>query len=120
MRYRKIPLVTTIILALNVICFAIEFFSGSTRFFYSYGMYQGALRNGEWYRLITNAFLHFDMKTCENSFFMLPVSVAADIIYKDKLAIYSSASSRFASKRRCLHKSEQHPADQNECFRKET
>ena len=61
MRNRRIPLVTAIILAMNVICFAIEFFSGSTRILYSYGMYQGAMRSGEWYRLITNAFLHFDI-----------------------------------------------------------
>ncbi|MBR3017577.1 MAG: rhomboid family intramembrane serine protease [Clostridia bacterium] len=58
---RKIPLVTAIILALNLICFAIEYFSGSNRILYAYGMYQGALQNGEWYRLITNAFLHFDI-----------------------------------------------------------
>ncbi len=60
-RNGKIPFVTLAVLALNLIGFAIESTGGSSTILYSYGMYQGALENGQWYRLVTSAFLHFDM-----------------------------------------------------------
>ena len=58
-RFGKIPMVTAIILGLNVIGLIYEFMVGQTRAIYTYGMYQGALQDGEYLRLIINAFLHF-------------------------------------------------------------
>ena len=56
---RKIPIVTFIILALNVLGMIYEFKVGQSRAIYTYGMYQGALEDGEYLRLIVSAFLHF-------------------------------------------------------------
>lgn len=60
MRYgKKIPIVTVIILGLNVLGLIYEFNVGQNRAIYTYGMYQGALEDGEYLRLIVSAFLHF-------------------------------------------------------------
>ena len=60
MRYnRKLPIVTFIILGLNVVGLLYEFSAGQNRAIYTYGMYQGALQDGEYLRLIVSAFLHF-------------------------------------------------------------
>ena len=56
---RKLPLVTTVILILNLLGLIYELAVGQNRAIYQYGMYQGALQDGEWLRLIVSAFLHF-------------------------------------------------------------
>ena len=56
---RKFPVVTFIILALNVLGLIYEFSVGQTRAIYTYGMYEGALQDGQYMRLIISAFLHF-------------------------------------------------------------
>lgn len=61
LRDRKIPVVTTVILALNLLGLIYEFAVGQNRAIYLYGMYQGAIQNGEWLRLIVSAFLHFGL-----------------------------------------------------------
>ena len=49
MRYnRKIPIVTFVILGLNVLGLIYEFSVGQNRAIYTYGMYQGALQDGEY------------------------------------------------------------------------
>ncbi len=60
MRYgRRIPLVTFIIVGLNVLGLLYEFSVGENRAVYYYGMYEGALQDGEYLRLVVSAFLHF-------------------------------------------------------------
>ena len=61
MNGKRIPLVTIILLAANVICFGLEMADKNDSILYAYGMYQGALEAHEWYRIITSAFLHFDL-----------------------------------------------------------
>ena len=56
---RKMPIVTFIILGLNLIGLIYEFSVGEDRAIYTYGMYEGALQDGEYLRLIVSAFLHF-------------------------------------------------------------
>ena len=53
------PIVTFIILGLNLIGLIYEFSVGEDRAIYTYGMYEGALQDGEYLRLIVSAFLHF-------------------------------------------------------------
>ena len=55
----RLPVVTFIILGLNVIGLLYEFITGQARAIYTYGMYEGALQDGEYLRLIISAFLHF-------------------------------------------------------------
>ena len=55
---RKTPVITFIILALNVVGLLYEFNFGQNRAIYTYGMYEGALQDGEYMRLIISAFLH--------------------------------------------------------------
>lgn len=57
--YRKVPIVTTVILLLNLLGLIYEFSVGELVAIYQFGMYQGALQNGEWLRFIVSAFLHF-------------------------------------------------------------
>ena len=57
---KKIPVVTFIILALNVFGMYYEQANGLNRVIYRYGMYCGAIENGELFRVFTSAFLHFD------------------------------------------------------------
>ena len=61
MKRRKIPLVTFIILGLNVLGFILEYARGEDFVIYSYGMFEHALRLGPdgWVRLAVSAFLHF-------------------------------------------------------------
>ncbi len=56
---RKIPIATFIILGLNVFGLIYEFSVGQNRAIYTYGMYEGALQDGQYLRLIVSAFLHF-------------------------------------------------------------
>ena len=56
---KQIPIVTFIILGLNIVGLLYEFSVGQNRAIYTYGMYEGALQDGEYLRLIVSAFLHF-------------------------------------------------------------
>jgi len=58
-RNRKLPIVTTVILGLNLLGLIYEFSVGQNRAVYQYGMYQGAIQDEQWLRLIVSAFLHF-------------------------------------------------------------
>ena len=57
--YRKIPFVTIGIVLLNVLGFVIELSLGEDYMAARFGMYEGALRDGEWLRLIVSSFIHF-------------------------------------------------------------
>ena len=59
MRRKQLPLVSFILLGLNVLGFIYEYTEGERLITYQYGMYQGALEDGEWFRILTSAFLHF-------------------------------------------------------------
>lgn len=56
---RRIPLVTFIILGLNILGLIYEFNVGEWVATYKYGMYQGALNNGGYLRAVVSAFLHY-------------------------------------------------------------
>lgn len=56
---QKLPVATFIILILNILGLMYEFINGQTQVIYSYGMYEGAIKNGEYLRAIVSAFLHF-------------------------------------------------------------
>ena len=56
---KAIPIVTFILLGLNVLGLIYEFNVGERLATFKYGMYQGALENGEYQRAIISAFLHF-------------------------------------------------------------
>ena len=56
---KRIPLVTCILLGLNILGFIYEYSEGERFVTLRYGMYQGALEDGEWLRILTSAFLHF-------------------------------------------------------------
>lgn len=58
---RKLPVVTIVILVLNLLGLIYEFAVGQNRAIYQYGMYQGAIQDGQWLRLIISAFLHFGL-----------------------------------------------------------
>ena len=53
----RIP-VTIVILLLNIAGMIYEYTQGQRLVLYRYGMYQGALQDGEWLRLAVSAFLH--------------------------------------------------------------
>ena len=56
---RKIPVVTYIIIGLNILGLIYEFSVDERLATYRYGMYQGALEHGEYLRAVISAFLHF-------------------------------------------------------------
>ena len=56
---RKLPIVTFIILGLNILGLLYQFSVGETVSVYRYGMYEGALQDGEFLRAVVSAFLHF-------------------------------------------------------------
>ena len=59
--YRRVPVVTLVILALNVVGLLYEFSVGQDQAVYRFAMYQGALQDGEWIRMFVSAFLHFGL-----------------------------------------------------------
>ena len=59
LKNKKIPVVTLILLGLNIIGMIYEYKNGENLTMYRYAMFQGALRRGEYLRIVTNAFLHF-------------------------------------------------------------
>ena len=58
---RRIPIVSLVILALNIVGFIYELIVGQNAAIYRFAMYQGAIQDGEWIRLIVSAFLHFGL-----------------------------------------------------------
>ena len=68
----KIP-VTIIIIILNIAGMIYEYTQGQRFVLYSYGMYQGALEDGEYVRLIASAFLHFDIYHLASNMFCLVI-----------------------------------------------
>ncbi len=56
---RKIPVVTFVLVILNIIGLVYEYKTGERFVTLRYGMYQGALEDGEYLRAITSSFLHF-------------------------------------------------------------
>ena len=66
----RIP-VTIIILLLNIAGMIYEYTQGQRLILYRYGMYQGALADGEYIRLIASGFLHFDIYHLASNMFCL-------------------------------------------------
>ena len=58
---RRVPVVTLVILALNVAGLIYELSVGQNNAVRRFAMYQGALQDGEWPRLFVSAFLHFGL-----------------------------------------------------------
>lgn len=58
---KKIPIVTLVLLALNVLGLIWEYSKGERLITYRYGMYQGALEHGDYLRAVVSAFLHFGL-----------------------------------------------------------
>jgi len=59
---RKLPIVSIVILALNLIGGAVELIAGFDPIFQKYCIYQGALEDtAEWYRIFSSAFIHGDV-----------------------------------------------------------
>ena len=58
MSNRKLPIVTIIILILNILGLVYEFKVGQTKALILYGMFQGAIEDGEYLRVVVSAFLH--------------------------------------------------------------
>ena len=58
---RRVPVVTLVILALNVVGMIYEFSVGQNQAVYRFAMYQGALQDGQWIRMFVSAFLHFGL-----------------------------------------------------------
>ncbi len=56
---KRIPIVTIIILGLNILGLIYEFKEGERLVTFRYGMYQGALQQGEYLRVVVSAFLHY-------------------------------------------------------------
>jgi len=56
---RKLPIVTLIIIALNVVGLVYELKVGERWATLKYAMYQGALQDGEYLRAVVSAFLHY-------------------------------------------------------------
>ena len=73
MRRRKIPIVSFVLLGLNVLGLIWEYQSGESYVTYRYGMYQGALQSGEYIRLLTSGFLHFGLLHFASNMFCLVV-----------------------------------------------
>ncbi len=58
---RRVPLVTILLCLLNLVGLIYEIEVGEDVATSNYGMYQGALENGEWLRMVISGFLHFSM-----------------------------------------------------------
>ena len=56
-----IPVVSLVLLCLNVICGIVKLLNGGQAFLMQYGMISGALQRGEWQRLILSNFLHANL-----------------------------------------------------------
>ena len=69
--YRRLPIVTGVIFLLNLIGLIYEYAVGQDAAIYRFAMYQGALQDGEWVRLIVSAFLHFGLAHFGSNMFCL-------------------------------------------------
>ncbi len=56
---KRIPIVTILILILNILGYIYELKIGENKAAYDFAMYQGALENGEYLRAVTSAFIHY-------------------------------------------------------------
>ncbi len=56
---KKLPVVTATILCLNILGLIYEFKVGQNRAIFTYGMYEGAIQDGGYLRMVVSAFLHF-------------------------------------------------------------
>ncbi len=72
-RKRRIPVITVIFIVLNALGMLYEFAAGEENAIYSFAMYQGALQDGEWPRLVASAFLHFGFTHFASNMFCLGV-----------------------------------------------
>ncbi len=64
MRYyyrRVIPFMTILLIVANVVCYLYEMKIGLTTTTARYAMYQGALQSGQYLRIVTSGFMHFDI-----------------------------------------------------------
>ena len=78
MNKKNIPIVTTILIIINIAVFLVMEFTGSTentQFLYEHGaMYWPAvLEDGQWYRLITHMFVHSGANHITKNMFMLGI-----------------------------------------------
>lgn len=55
---KKLPIITIVLLGLNILGLIYEYNVGERLALFRYGMYQGALESGEYLRAIVSAFLH--------------------------------------------------------------
>lgn len=55
---KKTPIVTYMLILVNVITFILTYIYGYDYVIYKYGMFGGGIKSGEYYRLITSMFLH--------------------------------------------------------------
>ena len=56
---RKIPVVTILLIGLNIVGLVYEYRVGERHAAFRYAMYQGALEDGEYLRAVVSAFLHY-------------------------------------------------------------
>ncbi len=61
MKIRK-PVITIIILILNILGFLLELMFGEDHITALFGMYQGAIGDGQWYRILTSGFFHYGIQ----------------------------------------------------------
>ncbi len=78
---RKIPIVTCILVLLNVVGLIYEYSVGERPAIYEYGMYQGALEEGEFLRAIVSSFLHFGISHFASNMICLAI-YGFDLEYK--------------------------------------
>ena len=55
---KKNPIITKIILAINILVYILSYIYGQNFIVGNFGNYAPAIQSGEWYRLITSAFVH--------------------------------------------------------------
>ena len=77
MNKRNIPIVTSVLIVLNVLVFLyMEYigFEAADSFMEQYGMYWPAvIQDGQWYRIITHMFVHSGGEHILNNMFMLGI-----------------------------------------------
>lgn len=74
--HRKIPYVTAVLVAINVVVFLVMEFLGSTEsgeYMYAHGASYAPdiFENGQWYRILTSMFMHFGAEHLINNMVML-------------------------------------------------
>ena len=56
---KRLPIIAFVMIILNTIGLIYEYKVGQYQAISTYGMYEGAIKNGQYLRIITSAFLHF-------------------------------------------------------------